>query len=90
MSINASVEQTLARLVGIDSVSSRPNREIIAYISARAEAAGMRVQLFPYTDERGAEKVNMVALAPATASLGDDIELTLVGHTDTVQSRKIP
>lgn len=44
----------------------------------------MRVQLFPYTDERGTEKVNMVALAPATASLGDDIELTLVGHTDTV------
>ena len=84
LNMNASVEETLARLVDIDSVSSLSNREIIAYTSARAEAAGMRVQLFPYTDERGTEKVNMVALAPGTASLKSEIELTLVGHTDTV------
>ncbi len=78
------VEKTLAELVAIDSVSAHSNVEIIEYISARIDAMGIRVQLFPYRDERGTEKVNMVALAPGTTSLDDEIELTLVGHTDTV------
>jgi acetylornithine deacetylase len=86
------VEQTLAELVRFDSTSSRPNREIISYATARVEALGMRVRLLPYTDERGVEKLNMVALAgPAsTANNGpigsreESAELALVGHTDTV------
>lgn len=77
------VEETLARLVGIDSVSARSNREIIAYASARAEAAGMRVVFHPYTDAQGVEKINMVAtLGPMTSD--NKVELALVGHTDTV------
>jgi acetylornithine deacetylase len=77
------VEETLARLVGIDSVSARSNHELIAYAAARAEAAGMRVVFHPYTDAHGVEKINMIAtLGPTTAD--HKVELALVGHTDTV------
>lgn len=77
------VEETLARLVAIDSVSARSNSGVIAYMRERAEAAGMSVRLHPYTDERGVEKTNMVAtLGPITPDQA--VELALVGHTDTV------
>jgi acetylornithine deacetylase len=77
------VEETLLELVQIDSVSARSNSGIISYLASRCESLGFRVQLFPYRDESGVEKVNMIAL------LGDDAlkweaELAVVGHTDTV------
>ena len=77
------VEETLAQLVAIDSVSARTNAEIIRYLCARGERKGFRIRRFPYTDERGVEKVNMVAtLGPDSSE--DAVELALVGHTDTV------
>jgi len=79
--MSMSVEQTLAELVAIDSTSSRPNAEIIRLLAGRVEALGMRVRLFPYADERGVEKVQLVAYAPQET---DDVEIVLVGHTDTV------
>jgi acetylornithine deacetylase len=78
-----SVEETLAELVGIDSVSARTNESIIRYLAARVEALGFRVRRFPYRDERGVEKVNMVAVTGPDSS-AEDVELALVGHTDTV------
>jgi acetylornithine deacetylase len=78
-----SIEETLAKLVAINSVSGNSNREIIEYLSARVEKMGMRVRLLPYNDERGVEKVNMIAVAGAD-SFDNEIELALVGHTDTV------
>lgn len=78
-----SVEETLAELVGIDSVSARTNALIIRYLAARVEALGFRVRHFPYRDERGVEKVNMVAVAGPDSS-AEAVELALVGHTDTV------
>ena len=77
------VKETLAKLVSIDSVSSRSNVEIIEYLAARTEALGWRVQRFPYRDERDVEKVNMVAVAGSRAEK-IEVELALVGHTDTV------
>jgi acetylornithine deacetylase len=77
------IEETLAKLVSINSVSGNSNREIIEYLSERAERAGMRVRLLPYIDERGVEKINMIAVA-GSESLDERIELALVGHTDTV------
>jgi acetylornithine deacetylase len=77
------VEQTLAELVSINSVSNNSNAEIIRYLAARCEALGLRVHLFPYEDEQNVEKVNMVAWA-GTDSEKIDVELALVGHTDTV------
>ncbi|HEV3469807.1 MAG TPA: acetylornithine deacetylase [Pyrinomonadaceae bacterium] len=75
------VEEILAGLVAVDSRSSVSNRGVIDYAAARVEALGMRVSLLPYADEGGVEKVQLVAFAPDEA---DNVELVLVGHTDTV------
>lgn len=75
------VEETLAELVRINSVSANSNGEIISYLSKRAEALGFRPKLLSYTDERGTEKLNMIAVAGTETT---DVELALVGHTDTV------
>jgi acetylornithine deacetylase len=78
------VKETLAQLVSIDSVSSRSNAEIIRLLSSRCEAMGLKQKRFPYADESGVEKINMVALAGADFSDATSVELALVGHTDTV------
>ncbi len=78
------VEQTLAELIRIDSRSLLPNREVIEYAAARLEARHFRIRFFPYKDERGVEKVNMVAVAPDDAPDTEPVELALVGHTDVV------
>jgi acetylornithine deacetylase len=77
------VENILAELVSINSVSSNSNAEIIDFLAARAESLGFRVQLLPYRDERGVEKVNMIAVM-GTEAKDIEVELALVGHTDTV------
>jgi acetylornithine deacetylase len=74
------VTETLADLVAIDSISSRSNAEIISYLAERCAAAGLTIRHLPYTDDTGAEKINLVATTGSTA----EIELALVGHTDTV------
>src|SRR5436305_10095276 len=84
-----SVEKTLAELVAIDSISSRLNSGIIKFLASRTERLGFRVRLLPYTDEQGLEKVNMVAVA-GTEAEDIDVELALVGHTDTVKKRENP
>ncbi|HKE59683.1 MAG TPA: acetylornithine deacetylase [Pyrinomonadaceae bacterium] len=78
------VEKTLFDLVAIDSVSARPNAEIVDYLEQRCRRLGFSTRRFSYTDETDTEKINLVALAGA--DFGDDtqIELALVGHTDTV------
>src|SRR2546423_14684665 len=79
------VEQTLAELVSIDSVSARSNAEIISYLEARCEAFGFTVERFSHMDETGAEKINLVALQiTSEAEAYATVELALVGHTDTV------
>ena len=77
-------QETLAELVRIDSVSARSNAEIVDYLTRRCEAAGFKTQRFGYLDEHGVEKINLVALAGAEFSQNLNIELALVGHTDTV------
>src|SRR5215208_2986282 len=74
------IKETLAERVRIDSVSSHSNAEIIEYLERRCAASSLVTQRFPYLDERGIEKFNLIALSrPAT-----EVELALVGHTDTV------
>ena len=74
------IKQTLAELVRIDSVSSRSNAEIIDYLERRCAAIGLVIRRLPYLDEHGIEKTNLIALTTATA----EVELAVVGHTDTV------
>ncbi|MEK6334237.1 MAG: acetylornithine deacetylase [Acidobacteriota bacterium] len=78
------VEETLAQLVAIDSVSRRSNAEIIAYLAARCETAGFAIKRLPHLDETGAEKINLVALHDPQGEANSAVELALVGHTDTV------
>ena len=75
------VEETLRQLVAINSVSSRSNAEIISYLESRCEAAGFTVKRFPHMDDEGVEKINLVA---QTSQSEANVELALVGHTDTV------
>ncbi|HLL75983.1 MAG TPA: acetylornithine deacetylase [Pyrinomonadaceae bacterium] len=79
-----SVKQNLSDLVRIDSVSAHSNREIIDYLAARCGRLGLSVRHFAYTDERGIEKVNVVACAGWSPDGANEVELALVGHTDTV------
>lgn len=82
------VEETLAELVRINSVSSRSNREIISWVAEKVRAAGFYVREYPYRDETGTEKLNLIALAGGASADSEealrDVELALVGHTDTV------
>src|SRR5829696_3268372 len=74
------IKETLADLVRIDSVSTRSNAEIVAYLERRCQALNLITRRFPYTDENGIEKINLVALTQDV----QEVELALVGHTDTV------
>ncbi|MEJ7578153.1 MAG: acetylornithine deacetylase [Pyrinomonadaceae bacterium] len=78
------VEETLRELVRFNSVSALPNKEIISYTAERAKKCGMSVRFYPYKDERGVEKQNIVAVTPTASSEVDDVELAFVGHTDVV------
>lgn len=74
------IKETLAELVRIDSVSSRSNAEIIEYLERQCEALSLITRRFPYQDDYGIEKINLIAL---TADVSE-VELAFVGHTDTV------
>jgi len=79
-----SVEEILAELVALDSTSARTNVEVIQHLAARAEGLGLSARLYPYTDERGVEKLQLVAVSQQDFVEGGEVELALVGHTDTV------
>ena len=78
------IKRILADLVRIDSVSARSNAEIIEYLESRCQAMGLITRRFPYNDDHGIEKYNMIALAGTDFSDDTSVELALVGHTDTV------
>jgi len=78
------VQQTLAELVSVNSVSSHSNVEISELLASRCSALNFAVKRFPYVDENGIEKQNLLALAGSTFSESTSVELALVGHTDTV------
>ena len=70
--------QILLDLVAIPSVSSMSNRPVIDY--ALPHLDGWKVDLYPFCDAAGVEKVNLVARTHAQRA----VELALVCHTDTV------
>ena len=85
-----SVESTLAELVRIDTRSSLSNLALINHLLPRVEAAGLCARLFPYTDEFGAKKFNLVAVHPKTFEDGGEVELAIVGPTDTMKKPQNP
>ncbi|HEY3446776.1 MAG TPA: acetylornithine deacetylase [Myxococcales bacterium] len=72
--------RALAALVGIDSVSSKPNAPVVDYLAEAVEGLGLKTRRIPYADEAGVEKVNLLAATRFDAPPA----LALVGHTDTV------
>jgi acetylornithine deacetylase len=78
------VRETLADLVAIDSVSAVSNAKIIDYLEERCHRIGLTFKRFPYTDDTGTDKINLVAVTGAEYSGTPEVELALVGHTDTV------
>jgi acetylornithine deacetylase len=74
------IKERLAELVRIDSVSSRSNVEIIDYLERACKAMQLITRRFPYKDDLGVEKINLIALTRDT----NEVELALVGHSDTV------
>jgi acetylornithine deacetylase len=71
------VEKILLDLVAIPSVSPLPNGPVIEYVEKHLD--GWRIARYPYRDEAGVEKINIVATTkPGKA------ELAFVCHTDTV------
>ena len=74
------IKEILADLVRIDSVSSRSNAEIIDYLERRCQALHLITERAPYTDKQLVQKFNLIARSHRTS----EVELALVGHTDTV------
>lgn len=70
--------------MAIDSVSSRSNAEIIAYLKTRCERLGLSIKTYSHLDDHGVEKINLVALTDSPQTEVCAAELALVGHTDTV------
>ena len=80
----SSVRQLLAELVSIDSVSSRSNVEIVSYLENCCRQLNLCVHRFPYKDDNGVDKVNVICVGGLTANQPTEVDLALVGHTDTV------
>jgi acetylornithine deacetylase len=74
------IKETLAELVRIDSVSAGSNADIIQYLEGHCAGMGLVTRRLPYLDDHGIEKTNLIALTKDSA----EVELALVGHTDTV------
>jgi acetylornithine deacetylase len=72
------VVEILLDLVAIPSVSSLSNRPMIDY--ALPYLDGWNIDLYPFLDPAGIEKVNLVARSHTLRA----VELSLVCHTDTV------
>jgi acetylornithine deacetylase len=82
VSAAASVE-ILRALVAIPTPSAVSNLPLLHWVRDFLEPRGWRVTLYPYTDEGGVAKANLIA-RPGAAVEGSSIALAFVCHTDTV------
>jgi acetylornithine deacetylase len=78
------VVEHLSQLIQIPSVSTMSNRAITNYASAVLTAQGWAVREATYTDERGVEKVNLIAAPPGQDVRDRMVDLAFLCHTDTV------
>ena len=78
------LKQTLSDLVAINSVSAITNAPIIDPLEGICGALGFNTRRFSYLDDNGVDKINLVAIIGTEWSEVTEVELALVGHTDTV------
>jgi acetylornithine deacetylase len=57
---------------------------LLEWVSRYLQARGWRVQRFPYTDDHGIAKANLIARPASAAPADRPIDLAFVCHTDTV------
>ncbi len=76
--------EILRELVAIPTPSAVSNLPLLEWVKRFLQAKGWHVRLFPYTDDNGIAKANLIA-RPASVPPGNvPIELAFVCHTDTV------
>lgn len=75
--------EILRELVAIPTPSAVSNVPLIDWVAHFVQAHGWRTEIFPYTDENGVPKANLIA-SPAAAPEQGAIDLAFVCHTDTV------
>lgn len=74
----------LQELIEIPSVSAMSNRPLIEYVSRLFHKSRWSTLAFPYNDQFGTEKVNLIAAPPSQNPVDRAIDLAFVCHTDTV------
>jgi acetylornithine deacetylase len=77
-----SAPEILLDLVSVPSVSSMSNRPVIEYALQYLDDSVWETNLYAYHDEKGTEKVNLIA--QTKPGLPGTAELAMVCHTDTV------
>jgi acetylornithine deacetylase len=75
--------EVLKELVAIPTPSAVSNLPLIEWVQNFLQMHHWQATRFPYADENGVEKANLIALSSAT-SLQAAINLAFVCHTDTV------
>lgn len=75
--------EILRELVAIPTPSSVSNTPLLDWVAGFLEPRGWRAEFFPYEDEAGVAKANLIAW-PGTAERPQFFELAFVCHTDTV------
>jgi acetylornithine deacetylase len=75
--------EILRELVAIPTPSAVSNLPLIEWVVQFVQARGWRTEIFPYTDENGVPKANLIA-RPSIASPQPTIDLAFICHTDTV------
>jgi acetylornithine deacetylase len=75
--------EILQELVAIPTPSVVSNLPLINWVVDFLQKHGWQATLFPYTDENGVLKANLIA-SPSAATLQAAIDLAFVCHTDTV------
>jgi acetylornithine deacetylase len=83
------VQEILRELVAIPTPPAISNPPLLDWVELFVEARGWRAERFPYKDEEGVAKANLIA-RPANAErsesgLGGPIDFAFVCHTDTAQ-----
>ena len=73
----------LQELVAIPTPSSVSNLPLIEWVVNFIQAHGWQASVFPYADENGVDKANLIA-RPSASSLQATIDLAFICHTDTV------
>jgi acetylornithine deacetylase len=74
----------LSHLIRIPSVSSLSNRPVIEYAQAVLQKSDWTTREIADIDERGIEKVNLIAAPPGQSVMQREVGLAFFCHTDTV------